>query len=94
MLSLHPEMGIESFGAIVEPLRRGEQATIKYQTVQKRANGSSYPVEVNLQLMKPDDVGEVEGFMAIVNDISTLKQAEENIRVFNAPVERRAARRK
>ena len=92
LLSLHPEMGIESFGALIEPLRRGEQEAIRYQTVQARRNGSTYPVEVNLQLMKADDGR--EGFMAIVNDISALRLAEENIRKFNAPVERRATKRK
>jgi hypothetical protein len=35
-----------------------------------------------------------KGFMAIVNDITALEQAEENIRKFHAPVDRRAARRK
>ncbi len=92
MLSLHPEMGIESFGALIEPLRRGEQESIKYQTVQARQNGSTYPVEVNLQLMKSDE-GD-EGFLAIINDITALRLAEENIRKFNAPVERRVSKRK
>ena len=92
ILSLHPEMGIESFAAMIEPLRRGEQESIKYQTAQARGNGRTYPVEVNLQLMKSDDGG--EGFLAIINDITALRQAEENIRAFNAPVERRASRRK
>jgi PAS domain S-box-containing protein len=92
LLSLHPELGIESFGAMIEPLRRGEQESIKYQTVQARENGSTYLVEVSLQLMKLDDGG--EGFLAIINDITALNQAEENIKAFNAPVERRAARRK
>jgi PAS domain S-box-containing protein len=92
ILTLHPELGIESFGAMIEPLRRGEQESIKYQTVQARENGSTYPVEVTLQSMKPDDDG--EGFMAIITDITALRQAEENIRAFNAPVERRASRRK
>jgi hypothetical protein len=32
--------------------------------------------------------------MAIINDITELKQAEENIKKFHAPVDRRAARRK
>jgi PAS domain S-box-containing protein len=91
LLSLHPELGIESFRAMIEPLRRGEQESIKYQTVQARENGSTYLVEVSLQLMKLDDGG--EGFLAIINDITALNQAEENIRAFNAPVERRAARR-
>jgi PAS domain S-box-containing protein len=92
ILSLHPELGVEAFGAMVEPLRRGEQEAIKYQTVQARANGGTYPVEVNLQLMTADDKG--DGFMAIVNDISALSLAKENIRKFNAPVERRATGRK
>ena len=92
LLSLHPELGIETFAAMIEPLRRGEQETIKYQTVQARGNGSSYPVEVSLQLIKSADDG--EGFMAIANDISALRLAEENIRKFNAPVERRASDRK
>jgi PAS domain S-box-containing protein len=89
ILSLHPELGIETFGAMIEPLRRGEQESIKYQTVQARENGTTYPVEVNLQLMKSDDDG--NGFMAIINDITALREAEENIRKFNAPVERRVS---
>ena len=90
LLSLHPEMSIESFGPMIEPLRCGEQESIKYQTFQARGNGSTYPVEVNLQLIASDDAG--EGFLAIINDITELRQAEENIRKFNAPVERRASR--
>ncbi len=92
ILSLHPEMGIESFGAMIEPLRRDEQQAVKYRTVQARANGSTCPVEVNLQLMTTD--GGDRSFMAIINDITALKQAEENIEKFHAPVDRRAAGRK
>jgi PAS domain S-box-containing protein len=92
ILSLHPELGIESFAALIEPLRRGEQESIKYQSVQARENGSTYSVDVTLQLMKSDDGG--EGFMAIINDITALRQAEENIKKFNAPVERRVTNRK
>ena len=87
ILGLHPESGIESFGAMIEQLRRGEQESITYQTVQARENGSTYPVEVNLQLITSEDG--VERFLAIIHDITALKQAEENIQKFNAPVERR-----
>lgn len=92
LLDLQPQLGIEALGALMEPLRRGEQESVKYQTMQTRANGSSYPVEVGLQLLTAED-GD-EKFLAIVNDISALKQAEENIRKLNVPVERRAARGK
>jgi PAS domain S-box-containing protein len=84
LLSLHPQLGVEIFAEMIEPLRRGEQESIKYQTIQACANGSTYPVEVNLQLMRSEEGG--EGYMAIVNDITALRQAEENIRAFSAPV--------
>lgn len=92
LLSLHPEAGIESFAKKIEPLHRGERESITYETVQVRADGSSYPVEVNLQLIKAEDG--IERFLALVRDISALRQAEENIRKFNAPVERRGDRDK
>jgi PAS domain S-box-containing protein len=90
ILGLHPESGIESFGAMIKPLHCGEQESITYQTMQVRENGSSYPVEVNLQLIKSEDG--VERFLAIIHDITTRKQAEENIQKFNAPVERRGGK--
>jgi PAS domain S-box-containing protein len=92
IFSLHPESDIATFGAVIEPLRRGEQEAITYQTIQARGNGSSYPVEVTLQLIKSEDGGET--FLAIIHDISARIQAEENIRKFNAPVERRGGRDK
>lgn len=90
ILALHPESALEAFGPMLEQLRHGGQESITYQTVQQRADGSRYPVEVNLQLIKAEDGG--EKFLAIVNDISARKQAEENIAKFNAPQERRGGR--
>lgn len=90
MLALHPGSSIPSFGTMLEQLHQSERESITYQTIQMRRNGSSYPVEVNLQLIKSEDGS--ERFMAIVHDITARKQAEENIRKFNAPVERRGGR--
>ena len=87
IFSLHPEMNSETFADTVEPLRSGEQESITYRATQTRANGNSYPVEVNLQLIIS---GEESDFLAIINDITALRQAEENISKFNAPEERRA----
>jgi PAS domain S-box-containing protein len=92
IFSLHPEFGIESFGEKIERLRRGEQESLTYQTVQARANGETYPVDVTLQLITAEEGG--ERFLAIVHDITARKQAEENIRKFNAPIERRGGRNK
>lgn len=92
ILGLHPELGVKAFGTMLEQLRHGEQESITYQTVQARKNGSTYPAEVNLQLIKSEE-GDEE-FLGIVHDITALKQAEENIQKFNAPVERRGGREK
>lgn len=89
MLALHPEMSVESFGTMIEPLRRGEQDSVTYQTVQARTNGSTYPVDVNMELIKSEDAG--ERFLAIIYDLSAIKQAEESIQQLNAPLDRRAA---
>ncbi len=90
LLALHPETSLEAFGEKVEPLRRGEQDSVTYQTVQARADGSTYPVEVNMQLITIEDGG--KKYLAVIHDISARLQAEENIKRFNAPVERRGGR--
>ncbi|MFZ2160789.1 MAG: PAS domain S-box protein [Sideroxyarcus sp.] len=87
IFSLHPETGIEFFGTKLEQMRHGEMGPIIFQTMQVRENGSTYPVEVSLQLITMEDGS--ERCLAVIHDISALRQAEENIRKFNAPVERR-----
>ncbi len=89
---LQTGMTVESFGQMIDPVRRGELESVDYQTNQSRANGSSYPVEVHLQFIRTDN-GE-EGFLAIVNDITVRKIAEANINEFNAPEERRKSARR
>jgi PAS domain S-box-containing protein len=92
ILGLQPESEVGSFGAMIEPLRGGEREPITYQTVLAREDGSIYPVEVNLQLIALEDG--VERFLAVIHDITSLKQAEENIRKFSSPVERRGGKGK
>ncbi|MGC2166888.1 MAG: PAS domain S-box protein [Gallionella sp.] len=92
IMVLHPELSVESFGRMIEPVRRGELDSVDYQTNQARANGNTYPVDVHLQLIRVND-GE-EGFLAIINDITARRIAEINISQFNAPVERRSSARK
>jgi len=93
IFSLQPESDFETFGAMIQPSQhRGKQEPITYETFQTRENGSNYPVEVTLQLITEEDG--VERLLAIVHDLTARKQAEENIRKFSAPVERRASRGK
>ena len=90
LLALQPEIGIESFGAKLDQLRQSKHEPVIYQTVQTRADGRTYPVEVNLQLIVAEFGG--ERILAIVHDITALTQIEENIRKFNAPFERRGGK--
>lgn len=61
-----------SFRAAVAPLLRKEQHMLRFETEHTRKNGSSYPVDIRLQLV------ENEGkpfFLAVVNDITERRQA-------------------
>lgn len=87
LLSLQPDWRIESFATMLDQLRQHKHEPVTYQTIHARQDGSTYPVEINLQLITAEYGG--ERILAIVHDITALRQVEENIRKFNAPVERR-----
>jgi PAS domain S-box-containing protein len=59
---------------MVQPLVSGEREILVFETVQHRKDGSAYPVEVHLQLVSA--AGGVV-FLAIINDITARKRAEE-----------------
>jgi len=76
-LDFKPEFTHQSFDELIKPLRDGTSKQITFETVHQRKNGSTYDVEVHLQLMK-DEVPPV--FVAILQDITDRKQAEEDRR--------------
>jgi PAS domain S-box-containing protein len=71
---LTPEFDAPSFAAMVEPLRRGEEDMLVFETAHLRKNGTLYSVEVRLQLSRSETP---PVFVAIVADISDRKAAEE-----------------
>jgi PAS domain S-box-containing protein len=73
-LDIFPEFGPERFENLIKPLRRGSASRIVFETEQTRKNGSSYPVEVRLQLTSIDSSSL---FLAIVQDITERKKAEQ-----------------
>jgi PAS domain S-box-containing protein len=73
---LKPEFTEHAFRAMLMPLRGAERSTHVFETVHRRKDGSTYPVEVHLQLV---DSREGAVFLAIVNDITDRRRAEARI---------------
>ncbi|MGM0557464.1 MAG: PAS domain S-box protein [Myxococcota bacterium] len=63
----------DRFEALVEPLRNGSKELISYEGKHVRADGSSYPVEVRLQLSRSEDP---PVFLSIVQDITERRKVE------------------
>ncbi len=76
-LDLKPEFDAGSFGRLIEPLRRGLQPVVIFETTHRRKDGSLYPVEVRLQL----SAGEQPAvFVAIIQDITERRRTAERLR--------------
>lgn len=79
-LDIKPEFEEESFRAILRSASEGEKRVHRFETVHRRKDGSTYPVEVTLQFVSrgPDDV-----VLAVINDITQRRWAESRIRRLN-----------
>ena len=73
---LKPEFDEDGFGAMVEPLHRGEKEMLVFDTEHRRKNGTLYPVEVRLQLSRTETP---PVFVAVIADISVRKLAEKAV---------------
>ena len=73
-LDLKPEFTLEKFEKLITPLKQGKESVIVFETVHKRKNGTTYPVEIRLQLSKQEVPPQ---FVAIVQDITERKKAED-----------------
>ncbi len=89
-LDIEPELTPDSFRQLVEPLLRREKPRQVFETVHRRADGSRYPVEVHLQLFEQ---GGERVFLAVIQDITQRKTAEEEIRKLNMELEQRVVER-
>jgi diguanylate cyclase (GGDEF)-like protein/PAS domain S-box-containing protein len=75
-LDLKPEFDRARFEALIAPLREGRQEVLVFETVHRRKDGSSYPVEVRLQLSR---IELAPVFVAIILDVSERKRTEERL---------------
>ncbi|MCQ3939134.1 MAG: hypothetical protein DPW18_19125 [Chloroflexi bacterium] len=76
-VDLKPEFTEASFRETIAPLLRGEKPILNFETTHRRADASLYPVEVHLQLV---ETGDERAFLAVINDITERKLAEEQLR--------------
>lgn len=73
-IDIKPDFTVESFKALIDPLLKKEKDKLIIETRHKRSDGSTYLAEIYLQLVEQADKPQ---FLAIINDISERKKAEE-----------------
>ena len=71
---IKPELVLEQFQQVIQPLIDGVQPSITFQTVHHHKDGHDIPVEVFLQLVRTE--GQDPRFVAMVSDISESKRIE------------------
>jgi PAS domain S-box-containing protein len=75
-IHIAPEYSVEKIDALVAPLRQGKQRQLVVESFHQRKDGSTYEVEVHLQLQK---MMHESVFTAIIQDISERKKTEKLI---------------
>ncbi len=76
-LDLKPEFTRETFDHLTRPLIEGRTEKTRFSTVHLRKDGTTYPVEVHLQIMTMQDR---RIFFAIILDITNRKRADEALK--------------
>ncbi len=71
---INPLIPEPEFRRLIAPLLSGEQPSLHFDTLHRRKNGTDFPVDIALQLMRESDGSRL--FVAIVRDITERRQAE------------------
>lgn len=79
-LDLDPSFTRKKFGKMIAPLISGKQQSLLFETFHRRKDGTTYPVEMRLQLMETTP----PAFMSIAQDITGRRHAENQLREFSA----------
>lgn len=77
---IKPETSEDAFRKMIKPLQDDLKDRLIFETVHQRKNGSTYPVEVYLQLQKYDNKNL---FLAVIIDITERKSIEEALHIKN-----------
>lgn len=76
LLDIVTSLNRREFDTLTEPLRQGINDSVIYEGIQKRKDGSTYPVELNFQISTKE---EPPVFIATSTDISKRKEAEQKL---------------
>ncbi len=76
ILDLQPELTPHEFAQLVEPLRRGDEEVVQWETQHRRKDGSRYHVQVRLQAA---NYRGAPSFVAMVLDISERIKLESTL---------------
>ncbi len=76
-LDLKPSFTAETFSALVAPLRSQERKKVVFETLHRRKDGTTYPVEVHMQA---DTLAGTPVFVAIILDISARKIEQDALK--------------
>ncbi|MTF37420.1 PAS domain S-box protein [Cyanobacterium aponinum] len=76
-LEIKPEYEKENFIELLQPLLTGKKENIQFQTIHRRKDGSDYPVEVNMQLVKQEGKSV---FLVVANDVTKKQEVENALR--------------
>ncbi len=74
---INPLLSEPEFWRLIAPLLSGEQVSLHFETVYRRKDGTDFPVDIVLQLMRESDGNRL--FVAIVRDVTEKKESEELI---------------
>ncbi len=76
-LSIKPEMTVEKFLELIEPLKQKKVEKIFLQTIHQRKDGTTYPVDIYLQSTIYEDV---DSYIAIILDVTKRKEVEKKLK--------------
>ncbi|MGI9478178.1 MAG: PAS domain S-box protein [Hyphomicrobiaceae bacterium] len=76
-IDIKPQFTQAQFEDLLRPLRNGAQEVLAFKTVHQRKDGSTYPVEIHLQLMRSETP---PVFAAVIQDITEIERSEAILR--------------